>query len=136
MAALLIRGLRNRITKQSTITLLLSLLEITSRHAPPQESQPEVHPNVGYALALCPLLASSDPIIAQQIFALLGVSTQGADLSLVLKRLGGASGLDGLLLVSLTTAMLTQSDTESERILLYGILAEVALSTADLVEIM
>ncbi|CAG8444039.1 5054_t:CDS:10 [Acaulospora morrowiae] len=136
VAAALLKGLKNTTTKTSTVTVLKLFLEITFKGLETRE-QNIIHASMLGYLAAC-LPASAKTADMKELLWLCGVfnsELENTELATtyypIMDRLDIPDNQTALLLISLMVTLLQNADSESERVFLYGFLAEASITVPE-----
>jgi neurofibromin 1 len=148
MAALLAKGLRHPSTKETTAELLQSMLRFSAMdaHGKALSSDGRIATTqLGFFVALLPTATSPEGF--GQLLRLAGVAEETCEAATQARRDGGDGGglfkhLDALdnkialLVVTLIAALLQHAESDAERLLLYGFLADSAKDVPAIVSIL
>ncbi|CAI2169037.1 10253_t:CDS:10, partial [Funneliformis geosporum] len=130
IAAVLLKGLKNPLTKTSTQAALLAFLNIAAKGVNPKNNIISSS-MLGYLAALLPISAKDADM--KGLLGLSGISDIDVDDTElqttyfnIFERLEIPDNRTALLLISLMVTMLHHAESEAERLFLYGFLAEAA----------
>ncbi|RUS29150.1 hypothetical protein BC938DRAFT_480989 [Jimgerdemannia flammicorona] len=134
IAGILMKGLKQTTTKNATSQALMAFLEIECKHTNEQnliESK-----TLGYLAAMLPIAAKNAAM--KELLRMAGIydvevdnSELGTTYFRIFDKLDIPDNTTALLLVSLLVTMLNTAENESERLFLYGILAEAAVAVPE-----
>ncbi|CAH1760476.1 13584_t:CDS:2, partial [Entrophospora sp. SA101] len=136
IAATLLKGLKNPITKTGTQSLLMSFLDIASRVGNKRQNDIIDASMLGYLAALLPVSANNQDM--KELLWLCGIDDceiDNPELTTTYFRMYDKLDIPNdkvaFLLISLMIAILDNAENESEKLFLYGFLAETAKALPD-----
>ncbi|CAG8517845.1 8557_t:CDS:10 [Diversispora eburnea] len=137
VAAALLKGLKNSATKSSTVSVLKYFLEISFKCCLETKQKNIVHSSMlGYLAACLPISAKTGEM--KDILLLCGIldpEMENVELSTtycpIINKLDIPDNKTALLLISLMVTLLQNAETETEKLFLYGFLAEAAKTVPD-----
>ncbi|CAG8518713.1 24789_t:CDS:10 [Dentiscutata erythropus] len=134
IAATLLKGLKNPVTKAGTQSVLTCFLDIASKGVLGEQTNNIIDSSMlGYLAALLPVSAKNADM--RELLWLCGIfdtevenSELGTTYYKIFEKLDIPDNQTGLLLISLMVAMLQTAENEPERLFLYGFLSEAAVA--------
>ncbi|RIB13611.1 hypothetical protein C2G38_1974674 [Gigaspora rosea] len=134
VAATLLKGLKNPVTKAGTQLVLTCFLDIASKGVLGEQTNNTIDSSMlGYLAALLPVSAKNADM--RELLWLCGIfdtevenSELGTTYYKIFEKLDIPDNQTGLLLISLMVAMLQTAENEPERLFLYGFLSEAAVA--------
>ncbi|CAI2171919.1 2043_t:CDS:2 [Funneliformis geosporum] len=131
VSAILLKGLKNPVTKTGTKDVLNAFLDIASKGVGDHSNNTINYRMLGYLAALLPVSAKNADM--KELLWLCGIvdsevdnSELGTTYYKIFEKLDIPDNKTALLLISLMVAMLQTAEHEPERLFLYGFLAEAA----------
>ncbi|CAG8508989.1 2177_t:CDS:10 [Funneliformis mosseae] len=131
VSAILLKGLKNPVTKTGTKDVLNAFLDIASKGVGDQSNNIINYRMLGYLAALLPVSAKNADM--KELLWVCGIvdsevdnSELGTTYYKIFEKLDIPDNKTALLLISLMVAMLQTAEHEPERLFLYGFLAEAA----------